>query len=108
MATSIESGLNADVKTVGQRRCSTCGNIQGLPSLEDQTTSLGGCRAVGTGKVGASLNNGVVDQGQNIIESQAVSLVFVNSRDTRNKQWEKLVGIGDRAGIYQIEAEVQG
>ena len=49
----------------------------------------------------------MVDQRQDVVQSQAVGLVLVGGRDAGNKQREELVGIGDCAGADQVEAKVQ-
>ena len=98
--------MDVDVEAVGQCRGTADSSVDGLTTLQNKAPVLSRHFIVGTAKVGASLDHGVVNQRQRFFKGQAVLLVANGARNAGNKKWEELVDVGNRASSDQVEADV--
>ena len=104
--TSIVTALDVNVETVGQRGSSADRCIDCLATLQNESALLRSNFVVSSDKVRTCLNNGVVNERKNFIQSQAVVLITNHTRNTRHKKREELVRVADGTSRHQIETNI--
>ena len=48
----------------------------------------------------------MVDKRKNVVECQTIELILVSCWNTGNKQWEELIGVGNRTSADEIKTHI--